>query len=352
MQLSEPDNILRFRRALLEWFDSIRRPLPWRLERTIYRTVVSELMCQQTQIDTAVPYFERWMKQFPGFKELADADPELVLKHWEGLGYYSRARNLQKLAKEIIECGKLPETAREWQALPGIGPYTAAAIASIHHAEAIPVVDGNVIRVCARLMADGREFKSGADAGKQLAKVAEALLNPEQPGDHNEAMMELGAMVCRKANPGCLLCPVREFCEAFENGIAAELPRLIRTRTKVESVERVWVEAEGRILLQRVGDGGVQLQGLYELPEPGESGLKAGGKVLAREKRGIGNRRITESIHYRQADTADLKVAEADASLIWADADTLKQLPLSGPHRKWIQKHSAAAAGLRPRSGR
>ncbi len=349
MQLSEPTNILRFRKALLDWFESVRRPLPWRTERTVYRTVVSELMCQQTQIDTALPYFERWTRRFPDFETLAAADPEAVLKHWEGLGYYSRARNLQRLAQAIVAEAEHPGCARDWQKLPGIGPYTAAAIASIHHAEPIAVVDGNVIRVCARLTADERSFKNGAEAGKQLGPVAQSLLNPEQPGAHNEAMMELGALVCRKANPGCLLCPVRDFCAAESNGNAAELPRLQRTKAKEESVERVWVEAEGSILLQRVAAKGSQLQGLYELPMPRELGLSGKGTVLATEKRGIGNRRITESIRYRQADSADLKVAEADSSLIWADAKKLKQLPLSGPHRKWIRKHSAAAAGLNPK---
>lgn len=349
MQLSDPTHILRFRTALLDWFETVRRPLPWRTERTVYRTVVSELMCQQTQIDTALPYFDRWMRRFPDFEQLAAADAEEVLKHWEGLGYYSRARNLHRLAKELVASGGYPESAKEWQRLPGIGPYTAAAIASIHLAEPIAVVDGNVIRVCARLMADERVFKGGADAGKHLGPVAQALLNPDSPGDHNEAMMELGAMVCRKANPGCLLCPVRKYCRAQANGTAAVLPKLMRTKAKEESVDRVWIEADGSILLQQITGSGAQLQGLYELPIPGDAGLSAKGKVLAKEKRGIGNRRITESIRYRQADADDFRVAEASPGLIWADSAKLKQLPLSGPHRNWIQKHSAAAADLNPR---
>ena len=146
-------NIRDYRKQLLDWYDREHRKLPWRVESSLYRTVVSELMCQQTQIATVLPYFDRWMQALPDFEALAQAPEEKVLKLWEGLGYYSRARNLHKLAKALGEMAEYPETAAKgWQKLPGIGPYTAAAIASIHNREAIGVVDGNVIRVITRLM--------------------------------------------------------------------------------------------------------------------------------------------------------------------------------------------------------
>ena len=149
-----------FRQALLGWYASAQRQLPWRSNPSIYKTVVSEFMLQQTQVKTVVPYFERWLEQFPDFAALASAPGEAVLKYWEGLGYYSRARNLHKLAKTYVALASKPATAAEWQELPGIGPYTAAAISSIAQNYPAAVVDGNVVRILARLTGDDRMFKA------------------------------------------------------------------------------------------------------------------------------------------------------------------------------------------------
>ncbi|HBR93576.1 MAG TPA: A/G-specific adenine glycosylase, partial [Opitutae bacterium] len=179
---------ITFRHALAQWYATAQRPLPWRTQPSLYRTVVSELMAQQTQIKTMLPYFERWMRRFPDFAALAEAPAEDVLKHWEGLGYYSRARNLHKLAKEYVALEPKPRSREDWQQLPGIGPYTSAAISSIALGEPAAVVDGNVVRILARLTDDARVFKNNGEAVKAFTPTAEAVLDQGNAGEHNQAM--------------------------------------------------------------------------------------------------------------------------------------------------------------------
>ena len=173
-------------------------------------------MAQQTQIKTMLPYFARWMERFPDFESLASAPAEDVLKHWEGLGYYSRARNLHKLAQTYVTLKQKPRNREEWQQLPGIGPYTSAAISSIALGQPDAVVDGNVVRILARLTDDARTFKSNGDAVKALTATADELLDTKNPGDHNQAMMELGATVCLKSKPLCTVCPWFNFAPPAE----------------------------------------------------------------------------------------------------------------------------------------
>ena len=180
-----------FRKALLAWFARHQRPLPWRTDVSAYRTVVSELMCQQTQIATALPYFERWVARWPDFQSLARAKEADVLAAWAGLGYYTRARNLLALAQQVAGRPE-PRTAAAWLAFKGVGPYTAAAIASIAFREPVAVVDGNVVRVLARVGGVRTRFKDTTTAAKSFTPLANALVDPKRPGDHNQAMMELG----------------------------------------------------------------------------------------------------------------------------------------------------------------
>src|SRR5208283_1839072 len=201
-----------FQGALLAWYRARRRPLPWREAPSPYRTVVSEFMLQQTQVATVLPYFGRWMEALPDFGALAAAPEAGVLKLWEGLGYYSRARNLHRLARSVARAGRLPRTAAGWEELPGVGPYTAAAVASIAFGEPVACVDGNVVRILARICRDGTRFRDSASASRALAPLAQELVNPADPGDHNQAMMELGATVCLKRRPSCPVCPARGFC--------------------------------------------------------------------------------------------------------------------------------------------
>ena len=183
----------QYRIALLNWFDEQRRDLPWRQDPSLYKTVVSEFMLQQTRVSTVIPYFKNWLNKFPDFYSLSQADEKEVLKAWEGLGYYSRARNLHQLSKTAANWKHPPVSVKEWQTLPGVGPYIAAAVTSISLDQPEAVCDGNVVRVLSRLFAISEIFKDGATAQKKLRPLAQKLINSGRPGDYNQAVMELGA---------------------------------------------------------------------------------------------------------------------------------------------------------------
>jgi A/G-specific adenine glycosylase len=328
-----------FQAALLAWYRAEARPLPWRRQPSLYRTVVSEFMLQQTQVKTVLPYFARWMEALPDFAALAAAPEAAVLRLWEGLGYYSRARNLHRLARELVRRPAPPRTAAEWRELPGIGPYTAAAIASIAGGEPAACVDGNVVRILARLTADASPFRDSAAAAKALAPLAQDLLSPQDPGDHNQAMMELGATVCLRQGPQCGRCPVRAFCAAAA-GDPSAYPRLAPKVTERVAVVRVWCEREGALLLHRGPAGARRLADLHELPTAAQAGLteeQAGaGPLLARKRRSITRFRIEESIH---------RAAPArHEGLVWVPLAGLAAVSLSGPHRRWVEEILASAA--------
>jgi A/G-specific adenine glycosylase len=325
--------IAPLQRALLDWYAQAQRPLPWRTQPSLYKTVVSELMAQQTQIKTMLPYFERWLQRFPNFETLAEAPSEDVLKHWEGLGYYSRARNLHQLAKDYVALNDKPQTRDAWQALPGIGPYTAAAISSIAQGYPAAVVDGNVVRILARLSKDSRSFKNNGAAVKAMTPLADALLNHDSPGNHNQAMMELGATICTKQQPQCTRCPVADYCAGGSAGSAEALPKITRAVTQRVEIDRLWILDDGKLLLHRIPDDAKQLAGQYELPTRELLGINPSTrKALAIKTRGITNRRIRESIY---AATAPDRLP---ASLHWIAVQDLDSITLSGPHRRWIQE--------------
>lgn len=338
-----------FQAALLAWFDVARRKLPWREHPSVYRTVVSEFMLQQTQVKTMLPYFERWMAALPDFAALAAADEATVLRLWEGLGYYSRARNLHRLGREIAARAELPRTPEEWRELPGIGPYTAAAVTSISFGAPVAVVDGNVVRILTRLTADARPFANSGEAAKALAATAEAVLNHARPGDHNQAMMELGATVCTRHNPLCTVCPVREFCAGARSGEPEAYPRLAAKVIEQVSVIRGWCWHDGRLLLHRAAGTARRLAGQHELPTAGQLGLTDDavmrGRLLAKKKRGITRFTITEFIHEVPA---EMLAAAADApaagELVWVGPEALEGITLSGPHRRWVTELLAAEA--------
>ena len=216
---------LPVRRNLLRWFHANARDLPWRRTDDPYAVWVSEIMLQQTQVATVIDYYNRFMKRFPTVEKLARAKQDTVLKLWEGLGYYSRGRNLHKAAKTIAKDynGQLPDTVEELQKIPGIGRYTAGAIASIAFNRPAPILDGNVIRVLCRLFCIDTNPKDTATKSK-LWELAETLVHTTRPGDFNEAMMELGAMVCTPQNPICPKCPLKKYCQAEKTGRQHELP--------------------------------------------------------------------------------------------------------------------------------
>lgn len=328
-----------FQSALAEWYATARRPLPWRTKPSLYRTVVSELMAQQTQIKTMLPYFERWMLRFPDFEALAKAPSEDVLKHWEGLGYYSRARNLHKLAQVYVSMPTKPISASEWQALPGIGPYTSAAVSSIALGQAAAVVDGNVVRILARLTNDTRTFKNNGDAVKSFTALAADVLNHNHPGEHNQAMMELGATVCTKHHPTCTVCPVVGFCEGAAAGTPEAIPQIQRKATEHVEVTRYWIVKEDQLLLQQNAADAKQLAGQFELPSAENLSLpKPKTKALLTKSRGITHRRIKESIHHSTTTAALDDTIQASESLRWVPFDKLERITLSGPHRRWVRE--------------
>jgi len=210
------------RAKLAKWYGSAKRDLPWRRTTDPYAITVSEIMLQQTQVVTVIPYYERWLKLFPTWEALARAKEHDVIKAWEGLGYYRRARNLQALAKAVADLGgKLPRSEEGLQALPGIGPYTAAAIGSIAFGLPLAVLDGNVMRVLTRLLAM-REDIALPQTRAKLQEIANEFLDVRDPSTHNQAVMELGATVCLPRNPMCLICPLQEECRGRDR--AEEFP--------------------------------------------------------------------------------------------------------------------------------
>jgi len=242
----------RFRKNLLAWFSQFQRDLPWRRSKEAYRVWLSEIMLQQTRVAVAIPYYERFLGRFPDVRALAEAPQEAVLRLWSGLGYYSRARNLQKAAQQIVALHNsvFPATETEALALPGIGPYTAAAILSIAHGQKLAVLDGNVARVLARLLALRGDLRAG-NRWQKLLETADALLAPDAPGDWNQAMMELGAILCTPKSPQCPLCPVHEFCLARKLGLTDAIPAKRKKRATVELqlVAAVLLDPQDRTLL-------------------------------------------------------------------------------------------------------
>jgi len=336
--------------------------LPWRSEPSLYKTVVSEFMLQQTQVKTVLPYFARWLDALPDFAALARAPESQVLKLWEGLGYYTRARNLHKLARVLVEMGiendsssvpndaaakrterpvaalrpikesATPKTRDDWLALPGIGPYTAAAITSISFGAQAAVVDGNVVRILARLTADATPYRDSTSAAKAYTPLANALLNPAHPGDHNQAMMELGATLCLRRKPLCLTCPVRTLCTSSQLGHAPEaFPKLAPKLMEKLTIHRAWCVQNSQVLLHRTPAKSRRLANLYELPElPPDSAAFAQPPLLTK-KRGITRYQITEHIYAADAPRGPLPEDHE-----WLPLAELENVTLSGPHRRWL----------------
>lgn len=331
-----------FQTALLGWYRVHRRRLPWREEPSLYKTVVSEFMLQQTQVKTMLPYFARWLDALPDFAALAAASEAEVVKLWEGLGYYTRARNLHKLARALVALPQPPRSREAWLELPGIGPYTSAAITSIAFGEPAAVVDGNVVRILARLAADGTAWRDTTSAGKDLAPLADALLNHDEPGDHNQAMMELGATVCTRHNPLCTVCPVRAFCAACRAGEPEAYPRLAAKTIEAKTVVRAWCRraSDGALLLHRTDAAARRLAGQHELPGAEHVGLAPDAlaeprTLLAVKKRGITRFAFTEPIH-RLAPARLPKVLPE--GLVWVPEERLETVLMSGPHRRWVRE--------------
>jgi A/G-specific adenine glycosylase len=340
--LASSDNLapraVEFRTALGKWYRLHHRQLPWRTAPSLYRTVVSEMMLQQTRIETALPFFDRWLQALPDFPSLAAASEEQVLKLWEGLGYYRRARNLHRLAREITALPEVPTSPEAWREFAGIGPYSAAAITSIAFGTPAACVDGNVVRVLARLIGHDRPLKDASSAARLFQPLAQAMLDPTDPGSHNQAMMELGATVCQKI-PTCGTCPVADFCQGRRGGRAADIPSFPSKQIEKISVIRVWIERHGLLLLARPGKESRRLADLYELPSCDQVNLTpedviGDGILKLTKKRSITRYSITESIY--QLDKG-LPIDPLPAGWAWVAISDLDQITLSGPHRRWVE---------------
>ena len=275
---------------LENWFAKVKRPMPWRRRPSPYVCWLSEIMMQQTTYAAVLPYYERFLKRFPTVEKLAAAEEGEVLKAWEGLGYYARARNLLKGAKLIVPDasprrgggkssaapatrGRVgygvvwPRTSAEWAQVPGVGPYTAAALSSVLNGERVPVVDGNVARVFARVWKLTDDFSKLPARAKLAARLQPEIEKCRVPGDFNQAMMELGALVCTPKSPDCAKCPLARACASRQDGTQEEYP--VRAKKKELPVRRVTSviikDAKGRVLLVQNREGGL-LKGLWELP--------------------------------------------------------------------------------------
>jgi A/G-specific adenine glycosylase len=321
-----------FAANLRSWFERHRRDLPWRASRDPYRIWVAEIMLQQTRAAAVVPYYERFLRRFPDVKTLARSRMADLLRCWSGLGYYSRARNLRHAARLVASelGGCLPKTYQDWTALPGVGPYTAAAVASIALGEPVAVLDGNVARVMARLTNHRRDVRSPA-VREELQRRAQTLLDRRHPGDFNQAMMELGATVCVPRNPRCPICPVAAWCEARRLGVQSELPVKLGRREPVALEISVAVaRRNGRILLRRRPDTASLMPGFWELPQS-----QAAETLPVRLRSLLGSFRHSITHHqYSVKVFSAAPPARSPAGCQWIAAGKLQSLPLTTISRK------------------
>lgn len=342
---------------LLTWFDRHRRDLPWRHSRDPYRVWLSEIMLQQTRVEVVLPYYQRFLERFPTADALAAAGIDEVLALWSGLGYYRRARQLHAAAQQVAAAGGFPSTLEGWRELPGVGPYTAAAVASIAFGVAAPVLDGNVERVVSRWLAQAEDAKSSGPRRRLLA-AAETLLDPERPGDSNQALMELGATLCTPRRPKCLLCPLAPGCRAKMAGDPENYPaaRVKRESEKQRLVVAV-AEREGRVLLFRRPDDSPLLAGTWELPwvreeeQAPEAALASRyggawqlGPRLAEVRHGITFRDLEIGVHRAEVAEAGL----AAEGFGWFDAEGRAGLAVSSLVGKVLAKLSPSPRRFMP----
>jgi A/G-specific adenine glycosylase len=261
---------MKLARRLCQWYLQAHRDLPWRRTQDPYRIWISEVMLQQTRATAVIPYYERFLARFPDIQTLAEAPEADLLQAWSGLGYYSRARNVQKAARQIAALGHFPNTYEAIRELPGVGDYTAAAVASIAFGLPHAVLDGNVIRVFARISNESGDVKQGSTR-KRLQALAQQHLDPKSPATYNQALMELGATICVPRNPKCLLCPVQQDCQGRQQGRQNTLP--IKGGPGEEILEErklLWIESDAGVLLWQRPLDSPRLAGFWELPEAGD----------------------------------------------------------------------------------
>ena len=320
---------MTFARALIGWYQHSHRDLPWRRTRDPWAILVSEIMLQQTRATAVIPYYEKFLARYPSPEALAVASESELLAFWAGLGYYSRARNLQKAAREIAAAGRFPDTYEGIRALPGVGDYTAAAVASIAFGLPYAVLDGNVMRVLARITNDAGDIGS-ITTKRRLQQEAQQRLDPRQPAAYNQAMMELGATLCSPKKPQCLLCPVQDLCVARQAGLEEQLPIKLKRAQLIEEHRTLLLIRQGDAILmwQRPADSR-RLAGFHELPDSTQiTDFESLGPPLISFRHGIVN-------HSYTLDLVPARLSgKKPKEFVWLTATERSQLPLSTIARK------------------
>jgi A/G-specific adenine glycosylase len=316
--------------ALVDWYRRGHRDLPWRRTADPYCIWVSEIMLQQTRAQAVIPYYQRFLDRFPTVESLAAAAEQDVLALWAGLGYYSRARNLRHAAQRAVEQGGFPRDYAAIRELPGIGDYTAAAVASIAFGLPHAVVDGNVLRVVARMENDSADIASSRTRERFRAIVQE-WMGRWEPGVFNQALMELGATVCLPSNPRCAACPMARSCRASQAGTTAQLPvKLRKTEPVAISAMLLLVRRGDRVLLRQKEAGARRMAGFWELPSPEE--LRG-----ARVGKNWGEFRHTITHHHYTFTVRSATVREVGSDFRWFSAKELAEVPLSTTARKALK---------------
>lgn len=346
--MSQPDTSLpipAIRRLLLAWYRDNQRDLPWRRTRDPYSIWISEIMLQQTRVAAAIAYYQRFLERFPGIPVLASAPEQDLLTAWAGLGYYARARNVQKAAKKIEQLGSFPQDYESIRALPGVGDYTAAAIASIAFGLPRAALDGNAIRVLSRLTAE-RGNTASTVVRKRLHAVADRLIDPGQPGEFNQAWMELGAVICLPREPQCSICPLKRQCAAHRLGCQRELPVKAARASPVEIEKQILVIRRAAcILLWQRETESRRLAGFWELPEPAQLPQAKIGARIGVFRHTIVNTKY--SIHVHQASARNVP-----KRFRWLPVRRLPEFPLSTAAKKALAclgRPEGGGTGANPR---
>ncbi|GAB4074408.1 A/G-specific adenine glycosylase [Barrientosiimonas marina] len=267
-QILQNFDVNGFQKDLIDWYQTNKRDLPWRQTQDPYKIWVSEIMLQQTQVDTVIPYFEHFIAKYPTVYDLAHADQQDVLKMWEGLGYYSRARNLQSAVREVVNSydGNVPDDPKALGSLKGVGPYTKGAILSIAYDQPQPAVDGNVMRVLARVL-NADDDIAQPNVKKQFEHIVRAMIASDDPSSFNQGIMELGALICTPKEPMCLFCPVQAYCRGFQAGNEQQLPVKSKAKKQKEVHYTVLLirNADGKYLIEKRPDNGL-LANMWQFP--------------------------------------------------------------------------------------
>lgn len=319
---------------LLQWYDSSAMVLPWREDPTPYRVWVSEIMLQQTRVEAVKPFYQRFLEAFPTVEALAAAPEEKLLKMWEGLGYYNRVRNLQRAAQVVVErySGQVPCSFEELRALPGIGEYTAGAIASIAFQLPVPAVDGNVLRVISRVLARFDNILDPKVKRRMEGEIREIL--PQRVGDFNQSLMELGATVCLPGGPPkCLICPLRGLCRGYAQDVAEELPVKTKPKPRKKQARTLFLlfSQEGRVALRRRPEQGL-LAGLWELPgtegalsrEEAAAWLAAQGVPVGEFSPGPGAKHVFSHVEWHMGSWVAQNVEEVPG-FVWVTREELRR---------------------------